>query len=145
MPDRADPAIAAADLGVSLKENTGGCSAGALDAIRAVGARQIAMYPDYEEVTRACASRFGVPPDWLVLTNGLDDGIRTTVFASLHAGVESADAVIVEPAFEVYAVYAEAAGGRGVGVPPRRDFAVPEAEVRAALPSRTRLVFVTNS
>ncbi len=144
MPDRADPAIAAADLRVSLNENTGGCSAGALDAIRAVGARQIAMYPDYEEVTRACASRFGVPPDWLVLTNGLDDGIRTTVFASLHAGVESADAVIVEPAFEVYAVYAEAAGGRVVGVPPRRDFAFPEAEVRAALSSRTRLVFVTN-
>src|SRR5258708_34660564 len=117
MPDRADPAIAAADLRVSLNENTGGCSAGALDAIRAVGARQIAMYPDYEEVTRACASRFGVPPDWLVLTNGLDDGIRTTVFASLHAGGETADAVIVQTAFESFVVYAEAPGGLVAGVP----------------------------
>ena len=131
-------------LRLHLNENTGGCPPRALEAIRRLTASDAAFYPDYTAVTEATARHLGVPASRLVLTNGLDEGLHLVAVAALALGVRPAEAVIVEPAFDMYAAVAGAAGGRIVRVMPRPDFAFPSEETLARLTSRTRLVFLTN-
>ena len=64
-----------AGLRLHLNENTGGCSPRVLEAIRRVQTSDVATYPSYPALVRACASHFEVDPDWVLLTNGLDEGI----------------------------------------------------------------------
>ena len=63
-------------LRLHLNENTGGCSPRVLDAIRRVAAERRV---DVSVVPRRSCSRarahFDVDPDWVLLTNGLDEGI----------------------------------------------------------------------
>jgi histidinol-phosphate aminotransferase len=135
-----------AGLRLHLNENTAGCSERVLAAMRAVTREQAAFYPDYAAVHRACARYFGVNEDRLLITNGLDEGIHAACFAWLPRGETGArhDAVIVEPAFDMYAACADAAGGRVVQVSPRAGLAFPLDETLAAITPATRLVFLTS-
>lgn len=132
-------------LRLHLNENTAGCSPRVLDALRRLAATDVSCYPDYAGASRATAAHLGVPESRLLLLNGLDEGLHLASFAALRdvAGAP-AEAVIVEPAFDMYAACATAAGGRVVTVPPRADFRFPAEETLAALTERTRLVFLTN-
>jgi len=131
-------------LRLHLNEHTGGCSPRALEAVRRLTATGFAFYPDYARVTAAAARHVGVPESRIVLTNGLDEGLHLAAIAALALGDRPAEAVIVEPAFDMYAAVAEAAGGRIVRVMPRADFVFPLEETLGALSARTRLIFVNN-
>jgi len=133
-------------LRLHLNENTGGCSPAALAALRALDEIDAAVYPDYTAVNTEVAAFFGVPADWLLLTNGLDEGLQLVAWAALGGRDrrDPAEAVIVEPAFDMYAACAGAAGGRVVAVGPRADFAFPIDAVLAAITPATRLVFLTS-
>ncbi len=54
------------------------------------------------------------------------------------------EAVIPEPAFEIFKFDTEVVGGRPVPVMPRPDFTFPLEEVLAAITPHTRVVFLTN-
>lgn len=139
--------IAPADaLRLHLNENTAGCSPRVLAAIHQLTRHDIAIYPDYDAVTAACAARLDVSPDRLVLTNGLDDGILATAIAALKHSPREApfESIIVVPAFDMYAACTDAAGGRIVEVPLGDDFVFPLAAILAAVNERTRAVFLTN-
>jgi histidinol-phosphate aminotransferase len=56
----------------------------------------------------------------------------------------AADAIIPEPAFEIFAFDTEVVGGRVVRVMPRRDFDFPLDEVLRAMTPNTRVVFITS-
>lgn len=131
-------------LRLHLNENTGGCSPRVIEALGRVRAEQAACYPDYEAVTRACAAYFGVRPEQLVLTNGLDEGILATSLACLRSRDGMSEAIVIEPAFEMYGLCTDVAGGRVVSILPRPDFAFPIDAVLGAISSATRLVFLTN-
>ena len=60
-------------LRLHLNENTGGCSPRVLEAIRRVHASDVSTYPQYREAVAAVAKHFNVDPEWVLLTNGLDD------------------------------------------------------------------------
>jgi histidinol-phosphate aminotransferase len=91
-----------------------------------------------------CAGYLGVPEERLLLTNGLDEGLLAAAIGWLQRERHVIpEAVIVEPAFGMYADCAEATGGRIVTVPPRPSFEFPLEETLAALTPATRLVFVT--
>ena len=132
-------------LRLHLNENTAGCSPRVLDALRRLAATDISFYPDYAAAGRATAAHLGVPESRLLLLNGLDEGLHLASFAMLR-GVTGApaEAVIVEPAFDMYAACATAAGGRAGTGSPRADFSFPADETLAALSGQTRLVFLTN-
>jgi histidinol-phosphate aminotransferase len=104
------------------------------------------LYPDYEAATAACAARLRVGPDQVLLTNGLDEGILAASVATLRGAPAEApfEAIVIVPAFDMYAACAEAAGGRVVEVPQDRDFVFPLDQVLNAIGSRTRLVWLTN-
>ena len=135
-----------AGLRLHLNENTAGCSERVLEAMHAVTRADAAFYPDYTRVHEAVAAYFGVEPARLLLTNGLDEGIHAACFAWLQRGDrgERREAVIVEPAFDMYAACADAAGARLRHVMPRPEFAFPLEETLDAITSDTRLVFLTN-
>lgn len=133
-------------LRLHQNENTAGCSPRVLSALRALSTTQIALYPPYEATVRACAKYFGVDPSGIALTNGLDEGILATSMAYLKTLTDGtqAEAIVPEPAFDIFAYAAELVGGRVIHVPPRPAFDFPEDAVVAAISPRTRLVFITN-
>ena len=135
-----------AGLRLHLNENTAGCSERVLAAMRAVTREEAACYPDYTKVQRACAAYFGIAEDRLLLTNGLDEGIHAAAFGFLQRVEDGRahEAIIVEPAFDMYAACADAAGGRLVHVLPRPGFDFPLEETLSAIGPSTRLIYLAS-
>lgn len=131
-------------LRLHLNENTAGCSPRVLAAIRALGREDLAFYPAYEEAVAACASHLHVSREELLLTNGLDEGILAAAVASARdRRIADPEALVVVPAFDMYAACADASGLRVVEIPSDPDFAFPLRRVLDTLGSRTRVVFLT--
>ena len=126
-------------LRLHLNENTGGCSPAVIAALRAIDPLDVASYPDYSEVTSACARWFGVPAEWIVLTNGLDEGLQLVAQQARRGR-----AVIVEPAFEMYAALARGAGLDVTRVFWHPDDAFPLDSVLNVLTVETSVVFLTD-
>jgi len=135
-----------AGLRLHQNENTGGCSPRVLEALAALRADQIACYPPYKEVVDECAGYLGVTPEAVALTNGLDEGILAVALTHLRpsAALSAPEAVVPQPAFEVFGFNSSTVGGHVVSVNPSPDFSFALADVLAAITNRTRVVFLTN-
>ena len=72
-------------LRLHLNENTAGCSPRVLEALRSLTPEDIATYPDYSATTARCEAWFGVPPGWIQLVNGLDEGLHLAAAAAARA------------------------------------------------------------
>jgi len=133
-------------LRLHLNENTAGCSPRVMTALRELTREQAAFYPDYDRAADACAARLGVRGENVLLTNGLDEGILLTAIVALRgaAAADPFEAIIVQPAFDMYAACADAAGGRIVDIPPQSDFFFPLRKVVDAVTPKTRVIFLTN-
>ena len=133
-------------LRLHQNENTGGCSPRVLEALASIRADQVSVYPPYSGVVAACARHLGVPDDHVALVNGLDEGILAATSALLRPspGEPLREAIVPQPAFEIFAFDSQVAGGRVVNVMPRPGFAFALDEVLAAITAETRIVFVTN-
>jgi histidinol-phosphate aminotransferase len=133
-------------LRLHQNENTGGCSPRVLEALSTLRADQIGFYPPYAGATKAVAAYLGVAEDRITLTNGLDEGIMALAVAYLRPAVGGPvpEALVPEPAFEIFRFDTAVAGGALVQVMPRPDFTFPLDEVLRAITERTRVVFLTN-
>jgi len=134
-------------LRLHQNENTGGCSPRVLDALARLTRQNLAFYPPYAEATEACARHLGVAADQVMLVNGLDEGIMSAAIAYLRPHAESRmvpEAVVPEPAFEIFRFDTAVAGGRLVQVMPTPDFSFALDGVLAAITAATRVVFLTN-
>lgn len=137
------PSVPAAGLRLHFNENTGGCSPAVLAALRSIGSTDTAFYPDYAPVTSAAERYFGVPAGWVQLTNGLDEGLHVAAQAAAR-GRANAAAIIVEPAFEMYAACADAAGLREIHIAPDADFTFPLQQILDAATADVRLINLTD-
>ena len=144
------PFAAAGGLRLHLNENTGGCSPRVLEAIRSLEADDIAFYPEYDAVVSETAAYLGVPAEWLLLTNGLDEGILAAAVVAVRDRVAGGgtgarpESIVPQPAFDMYAVCTGAVGGTVVEVAPREDLQFQADEVLGAIRPATRLVFITS-
>jgi histidinol-phosphate aminotransferase len=139
--------VPAADgLRLHLNENTAGCSPRVLEVLQQLTREDAAFYPDYDRVVQAVADRFGIDIDQLLLTNGLDEGILLTAIIGLRGSVpaDPFEAIVVEPAFDMYAACADAMGGRIVTILPEVDFSFPLQRVVQAITPKTRVIFLTS-
>jgi histidinol-phosphate aminotransferase len=133
-------------LRLHQNENTGGCSPRVIEALAQLRPDQIGFYPPYAAATVAVATYLGVSTDKITLLNGLDEGIMALAVAYLRAeiGGPQLEAIVPEPAFEIFRFDTAVAGGKLVQVMPHEDFRFPLDEVLAAITPNTRVVFVTN-
>ena len=133
-------------LRLHQNENTGGCSPRVIEALARLRPDQIGFYPAYAAATDAVAAYLGVPIEKITLVNGLDEGIMAVAVAFLRAAIggPQLEAIVPEPAFEIFRFDTAVAGGSLVQVMPRADFSFPIDEVLAAITPNTRVVFVTN-
>ena len=142
-----------------LNENTAGCSQAVVEAVHRFDARALATYPDYRAAVTETATFLSVDPEWLVLTNGLDEGVLLAAIgylgarapealvkegASFVVGSGQCEVVVAAPAFETYVSTAKALGARVVTVPPGPGFAFPLDGVLKAIGPNTRLVYINN-
>jgi histidinol-phosphate aminotransferase len=126
---------------LDFNENTTGCSEAARKALNRLTAKEIAMYPEYEQATAKIARYFRIRPDEIALTNGGDDALR--VFFDTF--VESSDSILIcEPTFPMYRYYAEIAGARVIALryTPQMEFPVEAA--LAALRKKPKVFFLAN-
>jgi len=139
------PAELYAGLRLHQNENTGGCSPKVLEALAALRGNEISVYPPYDATREACGRYLGVDPDRLSLVNGLDEGIMATTVSYLRPSPGAVpEAIIPQPAFEIFAFNTEVVGGKVVNVEPNPDFSFPLDRLLAAVTPRTRVVFLTN-
>jgi histidinol-phosphate aminotransferase len=133
-------------LRLHQNENTGGCSPRVLEALARLRPEQLGFYPPYAEATDAVAKYLGVGAERITLVNGLDEGIMAVAVAYLRAdiGGPRLEAIVPEPAFEIFRFDTAVAGGRLIQVMPHADFSFPLDEVLAAITPDTRVVFLTN-
>ncbi len=135
-----------AGLRLHQNENTGGCSPRVIEALARLRPDQIGFYPAYAAATEAVAKYLGVKSETVTLVNGLDEGIMAVAVACLRAviGGPQLEAIVPEPAFEIFRFDTAVAGGKLVQVMPHADFSFPLDQVLAAITPNTRVVFVTN-
>ena len=141
------PAATAGGLRLHLNENTAGCSPRVVEALRSLTPEQLACYPDYDAVIRETAQHLGVTEASMLLVNGLDEGILMAAVLAMRGRPEGGprpEAIVVQPAFDMYAISAGACGLAVVNVAPRRDFTFPVEATRAAMTPATRLVYITS-
>jgi histidinol-phosphate aminotransferase len=133
-------------LRLHQNENTAGCSPRVLAALARLRPEQIGFYPPYQDALNACARHLGVPVERVALTNGLDEGIMAVAIAYLRPSVEEGirEAIVPQPAFEIFAFDTSVVGGRAVPVAPVADFSFALRDVLSAITPATRVVFVTN-
>ena len=124
---------------LDLNENTSGCSPRVLAKLRSLSAADISLYPERAAAEAVLAEHFGVHPEQLLLTNGMDEAIVLLFSAFLGAGDE---ALYPVPTFPMYPICARAAGASIIQVPSDRDFRYPAAALRAAITSRTRVIAI---
>jgi histidinol-phosphate aminotransferase len=126
---------------LDFNENTTGCSKAALAALRRLGGKELAMYPEYQAPTRILARYFGVKPEELLLTNGGDDALR--VFFDTFVEPRS-HILICEPTFPMYRYYTEIAGARVEVLHYSKEMDFPLADVLKALRKKPRVFFLAN-
>lgn len=132
-----------AGLRLHLNENTGGCSPRVLEAIRRLDPAQVSAYPSYRALVLACARHFDVDPDWVLMTNGLDEGLLMAAVGHIsRLRARDAETIVPLPAFDPYPNATAACGATAVRIPPGPGFAFPTEAVLAAITPRTRLVFL---
>jgi histidinol-phosphate aminotransferase len=133
-------------LRLHQNENTGGCSPRVLEALARLRADEIGFYPPYAGATAAVAAYLGVATDRVTLVNGLDEGIMAAAVGYLRTqiGGPVLEAIVPEPAFEIFRFDTAVAGGQLVQVMPHPDFSFPLDEVLTAITPNTRVVFLTN-
>jgi histidinol-phosphate aminotransferase len=132
-----------AGLRLHLNENTGGCSPRVLEAIRRLHTTDVSTYPSYPSLVRACATHFGVDPDWVLVTNGLDEGILMAAVGHIaRAQRYDAETIVPLPAFDPYPNSTEAVGATVIRVPPGQGFVFPAEAVLKAISTRTRMIFL---
>src|SRR5688572_13178179 len=132
-----------AGLRLHLNENTGGCSPRVLDAIRRLQTTDVSTYPSYPALVQACARHFDVDPEWVLLTNGLDEGILMAALGHIaRKRLREAETIIPLPAFDPYPNSTAAVGAKAVCVPPAPGFIFPTDAVIAAITPHTRMIFL---
>src|ERR1700752_4318737 len=126
---------------LDFNENTTGCSGAALAALRRLGGKELAMYPEYAAPAKIFARYFGVKADEFLLTNGGDDALRVFFDTFVEPG---SHILICEPTFPMYRYYAEIAGARIEVCRYDAQQRFPLNESLSALRKKPRVFFLAN-
>ena len=128
-------------LPLDFNENTDGCSPRVLARIREITAEELARYPERETVEAMVAAQLGLPPEQVLLTNGVDEAIHLLCETYLEP---SHEVIVVTPTFSMYEIFAEATGAKVVSVQSGEDLRFPFEKTLQSITPATRLIAVAS-
>ncbi|MFZ3243580.1 MAG: histidinol-phosphate transaminase [Candidatus Acidiferrales bacterium] len=128
-------------LRLDMNEGLTGCSPKVLAALRRLDAEDVAMYPEKENATARIAPFFGVTARDLVLTNGIDEGLRLVADAFIERG---RSVLLVEPTFPMYRFHAQQRDARIHTLSCGDDMRFPLDDVLRALTRAPSVFFLAN-
>ena len=139
MPEYHPPLASRAMLRLDFNENTFAASPRVVERIRAITGEGLTVYPEREHAEIATAAHFGLAPDQVFLSNGVDEAIHLLCLAFLEEGDE---ALVATPSFFMYDVSVGAMTGSLVRVQSDASLDFPFARVLAAITPRTKLILL---
>jgi histidinol-phosphate aminotransferase len=128
-------------LRLDMNESMAGCSPKVRAAMRRLGTEDVAMYPEKENATARIAPFFGVTARELVLTNGIDEGLRLVADVFIERG---RSVLLVEPTFSMYRFHAEQRDARIHTLFCGDDIQFPLDDVLGALKRAPTVFFLAN-
>lgn len=126
---------------LDANENPYGCSPKVTQALAKYP--YLNIYPDSNqtELRESLAGYAGLAPEYLVAGNGSDELIDLLLRLFLDTGDE---VIVAVPTFDMYRFSTEVCRGKVINVLRDKNFAVDVAAIKAAVTSRTRMIFVTS-
>jgi histidinol-phosphate aminotransferase len=128
---------------ISANENCFGPAPVVRDAVMAYlnGRTGLFRYPDSScgEVRKELSRKYGLPPEWFLVGNGLDDVISTLSTTFLNPGDE---VIIPALSFVMYEAAARLPGARPVFIPMKPDLSIDVAAMASAVTSMTKMLIL---
>lgn len=126
---------------LDFNENTYACSPRVLEALGRISRGDLTRYPEREPVERCVAAHFGLAPEQVLLTNGVDEAIHVLCQTYLDPGTEM---LLPVPTYSMYEVYASGTPARIISVPAAGGFRFPLNAILRAITPATRLIAIAN-
>jgi len=101
--------------------------------------KRINYYPEYSGFSSKIARYVGVREGQILATNGSDEAIKIVFEAFMS---QNGEAVIPQPSFSLFAIYAQIAGSKIKKPQYNKDFSFPTKETLKAIGEKTRIVIV---
>ena len=139
MPEYHPPLASREMLRLDFNENTFAASPRVVERIRALTGEALTIYPEREHAEIATARHFGLAPDQVFLSNGVDEAIHLLCLAFLE---EADEALVATPSFFMYDVSVGAMTGGLVRVQSDETLAFPYERLLAAITPRTKLILL---
>lgn len=140
-PEYHPPLAARTALRLDFNENTFAPSPRVLERLQQITAADLTIYPEREHAEIATAAHFGLSPDQVLLTNGVDEAIHLLCLAFLE---EEDEALIATPTFFMYDVSVGMMTGNLRRIQTDETFAFPQQRFLDAITPRTKLIMVAS-
>jgi histidinol-phosphate aminotransferase len=141
MPSYHPPLASRTALRLDFNENTLAPSPRVLARLQQLTAEGLTIYPEREPVERIAAQHFGIDPDQLLLTNGVDEAIHLIAVTFLNEGDH---ALICTPTFFMYDVSISLMTSNLERVQTDDSLAFPFERFLAAIRPETKLIIVAS-
>src|SRR5271157_6662352 len=135
------PIVSRAGFCLDLNENPAGCSPRVLSRLRSLTAEEVSRYPQREDGEQLVANFLDIPPEQVLLTNGMDDALALLFTAYLAPGDEL---LFADPTFVMYPMLGQALGAQVVRVQSSEDLTLPVADLLTRISPRTRVIAIAN-
>ncbi len=135
------PIVSRDGLSLDLNESMAGCSPRVLARLRSLSAADVSLYPEREVGERQVADYLRLPPEQVLLTNGMDEALSLLFSAYLAPGDEL---LFADPTFVMYPMLGAALGASMVRVRSGEDLALPVADLLTRISPRTRVIAIAN-
>ncbi len=142
MPEYHPPLAGRDALRLDFNENTFAPSPKVMEQIAAITSEELTKYPEREPVERVVAAHFGLEPNQILLTNGVDEAIHLIAVAFLEEGDE---ALVWTPSFFMYDVSIALMTSGGLKkVQSDETLQFPFERFLAGINERTKLIIVAS-
>ncbi len=141
MPEYHPPLAGRDALRLDFNENTLAASPKVIERLKQTTAEGLTKYPEREGVEKIAAAHFGLQPEQVVLTNGVDEAIHLLCAAFLE---EEDEALIQTPTFFMYEVSAGMMTARVKKVQADTSLEFPYERFLAGMTPRTKLIMVAS-
>jgi histidinol-phosphate aminotransferase len=98
-------------------------------------------YPEFGALYDKLAAHLQVKPEQLLLAHGSDAALKS-IF-EVYIGPQD-EAVVLQPTYAMYPIYARMMGAEAVEVPFQADLSLPLSLIKTAITPRTRIVCLPN-